>query len=507
MPANGKLKRAITLGGGGPAAGLHIGVLEALAEHPEIEFDVWALSCIGAWVGIVHNQIDPEKFKTARERAEQTAQFFRNGVFRDDESYERFPINTVFGPDWGSVRKAMSRFVRDPNNYNDFMWDPYKIFDSFQDSLSILFDQLPDKADKKKFQKLDEGDINKWILNQVMAPNPVVRYLTSMMYLSHLTGLSRINYPDSQFMKSIDFEALKDKKRPTIFHNAWNLDEQKLALFCNRSMRDEDYVGGINASTLCACSALPFIEETVEMNGKTYCEGALVDTVNFQSLLEEHADLDEIWISRIVDTKQIRKPKNLHDSLANLCQLFAASVGEDDVKLFKYHVKCDEPRKWTGTVVEIHVPAQINFKWNHSNLDHGRALGKTAAREAIAAYEKAGPKKAEEIRAETGRARFINENPAKERKARAKLEAILAHEGIDRELLREAIHKAKPRLNQELLSQKMSWWVDAKGNQVQPNDNGEVPDGALPYAVFAVRNPKVREFYGELNPAPDLSQL
>ena len=49
------VKRAITLGGGGPAAGLHIGVLEALVTA-DIKFDVWALSCIGAWVGIVYNQ-------------------------------------------------------------------------------------------------------------------------------------------------------------------------------------------------------------------------------------------------------------------------------------------------------------------------------------------------------------------------------------------------------------------------------------------------------------------
>ncbi|WP_247808459.1 MULTISPECIES: hypothetical protein [unclassified Bradyrhizobium] len=49
------VKRAITLGGGGPAAGLHIGVLKALAEDGKTfddKSDVWALSCIGAWVGI-----------------------------------------------------------------------------------------------------------------------------------------------------------------------------------------------------------------------------------------------------------------------------------------------------------------------------------------------------------------------------------------------------------------------------------------------------------------------
>jgi hypothetical protein len=61
--------------------------------------------------------------------------------------------------------------------------------------------------------------------------------------------------------------------------------------------------------------------------------------------------------------------------------LFAATVGEDDVKLFKYHVRYDHPGKeaWKGTVVEIHVPGHINFKWDHSNLDDGRKLGRAAA--------------------------------------------------------------------------------------------------------------------------------
>ena len=499
------VKRAITLGGGGPAAGLHIGVLEALAAH-NITFDVWALSCIGAWVGIVYNQFDEKKVED-KDRAEQTYQFFKNGVFRDDESYKRFPINTVFGPDWGSMRKALSKFVRDSDNYNDFYWDPYKMMDAAQDTMALLFDQMPDKDNGKKFKKLDEGDINKWILNQAMAPNPFVRYMTSMMYLSNVTGLSRINYPDSQFMKDINFDALKNPKKPVIFHNAWNLDDQRLALFCNRPMTDRAYVGGINASTLCACSALPFIEETVEMDGKTYCEGALVDTVNFESLLQEHADLDEIWVSRIVDSKQIRKPDNLHDALANLCQLFAATVGEDDVKLFKYHVKFDEPRKWNGTVVEIHVPAHINFKWNHSNLDHGRALGKAAAEEAIAAYRHAREKTAKQNTDEIGKPRFINENPKKDKKVRARLEEFLGREGIDKNLLVKAILQVKPELDPETLSEKRSWWVDAKGRQVQPGDKGDFQEGSIPYAVFAARNTEVSKAYGKLNPGPDLKLL
>ena len=78
-------------------------------------------------------------------------------------------------------------------------------------------------SDRKK--KWEEGDINGWILNQVMAPNPFVRNMMSMMYLSDINGLSKINYPKSEFMKRINFEALKKDGKPHIFHNAWNLDD------------------------------------------------------------------------------------------------------------------------------------------------------------------------------------------------------------------------------------------------------------------------------------------
>ncbi len=55
-------------------------------------------------------------------------------------------------------------------------------------------------------KKWEAGNINSWILNQVLAPNPFVRNLASMMYLSDVNGLSKINYPESSFMKDIRFE-------------------------------------------------------------------------------------------------------------------------------------------------------------------------------------------------------------------------------------------------------------------------------------------------------------
>jgi predicted acylesterase/phospholipase RssA len=504
------MKRAIALAGGGPAAGLHIGVLEALRKE-NIKFDVWALSCIGAWVGIVYNQCD------AGREVEQTYDFFRNGVFRDDESYERFPVNTVFGPDWFGATRALMEFVSKWESY-DQIWLPHRMMDSVRETMSMMFDrrsnreQLLNKDPRdiavmlidrlsdhdKWFKKWDEGDINQWVLNQVMAPNPFIRYLTSMMYLSNVTGLSKIHYPESNFMKAIKFDRLYEKGKPFIFHNAWNLTQKELVLFANQKVEARQVYGEkveerlyrrIDAASLCACSALPFIEETVKIDGDTYCEGALVDTVNFKRLLEDHPDLDEIWVSRIVDADQIREPKNVHDALANLCQLFAATVGEDDVKLFKYHVQYDalkNGKKWKGTVVEIQVSKNINFKWNHSNLDHGREEGKAAAKKACMEYRTAG----EENR--TGKVRFINEKAEEDEKG----------ESYNEDQMAKAIAQAKGKRDPKPYLAKMKWRVDGKtGKEVLPNDKGEFPEGSIPYAAFAARNAKVKEAYDQLTGA------
>jgi predicted acylesterase/phospholipase RssA len=370
--ANTGLKRAIALGGGGPAAGLHLGVLRRLTK--EMNFDVWALSCIGAWVGIVYNQCDAGK------ENQQTYQFFHDNVFRDDASYKRFPVNNVFAPDLSHYAGALTAFLGNPASYHDLLLPPRDIRQSIQQTLSFLTNP----------RAWTEGDFNQWTLNNMMAVNPVMRFLTSLMYLSDLKGLSRIYYANSNFLKAIDFAKLKQKTHTSIFHNAWNLTKQRLELFSNKPIEGRNY-GEISAASLCACSALPFIEEPVEIDGDIYCEGALIDTVNFKNLLEDHFDLDEIWISRIVDASQIHPPKNLDDALSNLCQLFAATVGEDDVKLFYYHVKegieiKGQLRKWTGTIVEIHVNPYVTFDWSQHNLKDGEERGYSAADQAYQKY-------------------------------------------------------------------------------------------------------------------------
>ena len=54
MEAKSRIRRAIALGGGGPAVGLGLGALKRLQEA-NLTFDVWSLSCIGAWLGCVYH--------------------------------------------------------------------------------------------------------------------------------------------------------------------------------------------------------------------------------------------------------------------------------------------------------------------------------------------------------------------------------------------------------------------------------------------------------------------
>jgi len=429
--------RAITLAGGGPAAGLHIGALQALQKE-NIRFNVWALSCIGAWVGIVYNQwtdakgnwtnpdgswtdatgnwIDrDDKLAPAgagEDKAQRTLNFFRNNVFRDDRSYSRFPLNAVFAPDLGANASAILNFSTNPASFND-LWLPEKMVEAFNQSVAFWSDRSNwQNINEGNFGKIKEGNINYWTLNQVLAVHPLSRFLTSLLYLSPVDGLSRIYYNDSSFLERIRIDNLKRTKGQDdlfIYHNAWDLKRKRIQLFSNI---EADGYKNITTKSLCACSALPYIEETIEIDGITYCEGALVDTVNFADLLERHRDLTEIWVSRIVDVSQANAPHNIKDALGNLCMLFAGSLGDDDVKLFKYHAR-DEG--WTGSIYELNYfprkhsnvddrdstknqgelgtgiadetnGSKVNFDWNWSNFDKGVKRGHDAASELLNCY-------------------------------------------------------------------------------------------------------------------------
>lgn len=359
-----KKRRAIALAGGGPAAGLHIGALAAL-EDAGIEFDVFALSCIGAWVGIVYNT------RLGENKAQQTFKFFDDNCFRPDASYAWFPLNRGFGTDFPALLSAWAKFPFSPDHEWSKLFSTKEIEASIRKSLSIFAD--PGAVTPQQF--------NLWILNDLLAVNPMTRFLTSLVYKSEITGLSKVFYEKSHILEEVfQGRRLFDQEHmPHVYHNAWRMPKNKndtgaMQIFHNRMsdplFADRGYKE-ISARSLCACSALPFIEESVPIDGDIYTEGALVDTVNFKNLLRDHRKLDEVWVNRIVDQSQVKSPRNLADSLANLPMQFAGEVGENDVRLFRQHLI---NQSWMlPRVVEIPIRPQteVTFQWSHSNLVTG----------------------------------------------------------------------------------------------------------------------------------------
>lgn len=355
------VKRAIALAGGGPAVGLSIGSLKRLHEEADIKFDVWTLACIGAWLGIVWNQAEEGK------ELDTSIEFFR-GIFRPDDVYDKFPIAAAFAPDWMSCVQNAVTFALDPKSYQNLVV-PDAIMAAYEEIVRFASDPT----------QWTNSNFNTLILNQVLAVNPWTRFMTSLMYKSQTRGLSRIWYKDSALLAKIKFENLYKPGKPALYHNAYNLTKDKLELFAANDSRYQR----ISGHTLCACSALPYIEEPVVIDGVTYCEGATVDTVNFEDLMRNHPDLDEVWVSRILDIKQVRKPDNLYDALNNLVMLFAATTSEDDVKLFKHHVAKHYPHV---KVIDIPVAYNVSYDWTYSNLDRSIVEGYEAADAVLRAY-------------------------------------------------------------------------------------------------------------------------
>lgn len=365
-------KRAITLGGGGPAAGLHIGALQAF-EDAGIDFDVWSLSCIGVWVAGQYLSYPKA------ERLARTKQHFMDYIFVPDEVYDKWPISKGFTPNLQSWMQASMEFVADPKSYENLV-SPAAINTAMQRWQTFMSD--PKYWAPAGFNQL---------FSAMAAANPMMRFIVSLFWLSPLTGLTGGVQTGPSLTPDTDVEALFEDGKPFIYHNAWNMADDRMELFCNQR-RPPAGMKTLSARTMGACSALPFIIQPAVIDGVPYCEGALVHTVSFSDILDIHGDIDEIWVLRIVDKAQVRPTRNMDDALNNLTMLFAGSLGEEDVKIFKDEIKINKHNKDGHIkIIEIPVSHTINFDWTHSNFKKGIEQGfKNTRNEIERAYKSGG---------------------------------------------------------------------------------------------------------------------
>lgn len=360
------VKRALVPGGGGPGLGGILGVLDVLADHGMTDsFKVISASCIGAWVAVVYYSRED----TQAERA--TYDWFKP-VFQPADVHSSWPVNRIFAADYRGNAKAHLQYLTDPKTLRD-AFVPAEMFNVGIDTLKYMMS--PGKW-------LDESTTNILIASW-MGAHPVTRLLAGLQYRTAQNGMFRIFYEDAPLLRELHIHNLYKPDRPEIRFNAVNLSLPTPAgvLFTNRI----DQYGMIDARTLCACSALPSIFSPIEIKGDIHCEGATVDTVQFINLLEDHPDLDEVWIIRIVGLNQAAPPRDATEALANSFMIPAASIGELNIEAFRAKAKA---LNWQGRIIEIPVP-KLKWEWSIPNLELGHRLGTEAARAVVEEYEKA----------------------------------------------------------------------------------------------------------------------
>jgi predicted acylesterase/phospholipase RssA len=360
------MKRAIVIGGGGPAVGLALGALKRLEEVPELNFDVWSLSSVGSWLGLVYNAAEEGR------RFASALAFFEQ-VMRPDEVYSHFPIPTLFAPDFAGMSTRLHEHLARPATYRNLFLPEHWI-----EANRRLWSLAADPG------RWNAAEFNAALLNDVLAVNPMARFLCSMIYRSGITGLARFHYDEAQLASVRDglkIERVFQPDRPTIYINAYNMTDQRLELFVNDL--EHPIYKPITVKGLMAGSSLPYILEPIAIDGKDYCEGAIVDTVNFKDLIDNHPDLDEIWVIRLLGRNQIRRPETLLDSLNNLIMMFAASASEDAITLMRFFL---QERRSRVRLIEVPVDQSVDYEWSLGNLQRSVEAGYRATETVVAGY-------------------------------------------------------------------------------------------------------------------------
>jgi predicted acylesterase/phospholipase RssA len=217
------------------------------------------------------------------------------------------------------------------------------------------------------------------LLNSMLAPNPAARLVMTLLYKTPVAGLNTLWFGEEySLLKQFDLNKLASPDLPHIYINSYNLETHRSDIYTNHPQGRPIKAAPITMPALCASSALPYILSPVEVDGQTHIEGALVDSFCFEAVHECHDDINEIWVSRIVDHQQVREPANLLDALNNLIMLYAGTTSRNDIELFAHHINheelmdCHASRRKADPIEVLQLPVETSttYLWSYENLDN-----------------------------------------------------------------------------------------------------------------------------------------
>jgi predicted acylesterase/phospholipase RssA len=360
-------KKAIALSGGGPAVGIEIGALKAF-EEKGIDFDIFSCACVGSWVGCLYNSLPP-----GPDRIKKVEDFFFDKIFIPDDIYESFPIcYKVFRVDYFGDMKKYAAKLFDPETYKH-LFLPERISEYFK------------KIQTKPPQTTDEIC---YYISEGMAINPYIRFLCEMNYKVNKSGVAGLVNSKGFVEQNIDMEGLF-KNDKLVYLNAYNMTKRELERFVNRNNHKE--YEAISADALMAgSSVLEYTENrTVGEGEDKYCEGAVINTVELDTLINhDHRDeIDEIWVVKIADYHQVKPPQNIIEASLIAVMLPFDTISDDDIEIFSHHMRTNaDVNKARLIRINMNYDA-VNYHWSHANLKEGIKVGYEGTLKAIEEYE------------------------------------------------------------------------------------------------------------------------
>lgn len=356
----------MALSGGGPPVGLQVGALKALEEY-DIDFDVFTTDCIGSWTACIYNS------HRKATRFEKMKKFYE-ACFVPDDIFDGFSVPTnIFVVDYFQDFMAYWEKMFDADTYQG-LWLPERIYEFMLDCLNPF--NFP--RNSVDFSQM---------FTRAMSLNPFNRLMFKLYYQSRKTGRSWLlgpgDYGDDFVSRYIDFEKLMAIDA-MIYFNAFNLSQRKINLFVNR--KDHPKYKPITLRALKANSSILGYLENWDIEGEQYCEGAVVDTVNFRDLLANHSDLDEVWVINILHYEEVKPPKNQLEADLLAVELPMTTIAQADVKLFSFYLQeAGLDRKIKMVKIDLSC-RDLDFYWKQSTLEKGIQVGYDGALATIQAY-------------------------------------------------------------------------------------------------------------------------
>lgn len=329
-----KTKNALLLGAGGPLGGLEAGALIALDEKG-VEFDIISGACIGSVLTLTYSS--PANGMTGREALEM---WCNTTGLSDEIYYSVCPTNyKVFQKNSGMLNPMNDMFLRTMIAMN-----PYYSANPQTESERFMSDSY---------------------LYWLTLCTP---YFPSWPQ----TSISRI----APFLENfIDFENLKNIDHD-VYINAMNVTDKQIAVFDKNEITEKHVIAG---------SSLYYICPQTEIDGKMYGEGSYRDSLNYQGLIKDYDQIENIVIMNILNRSDlIREPHSLYDAYNLSIMIPFITIAEDDTKLFQaahkhnqniYKVEFEIPKAHEATAMD----------WSASNFKRLRDIGYEAG---LTFYEK-----------------------------------------------------------------------------------------------------------------------